>query len=41
MKTYLDIYDVKNSQEQDEHGENCEKYFFRPHSKLFLQNPRN
>ena len=28
MKTYLDIYDVKNSQEQDEHGENCEKYFF-------------
>ena len=31
MKTYLDIYDVKNSQEQDEHGENCEKYFFCPH----------
>ena len=28
MKTYLDIYDVKNSQEKDEHGENCEKYLF-------------
>ena len=28
MKTYLDIYDVKSSQEQDEHGEICEKYFF-------------
>ena len=29
METYLDIYDVKkNSQEQDKHGENCEKYFF-------------
>ena len=41
MKTYLDIYDVKNSQEQDEHGENWEKYFFRPHFLLFHQNPRN
>ena len=28
MKTFLDIYDVKNSQEQDEHGENCKKYIF-------------
>ena len=30
MKTYLDIYDVRNSQEQDEHGKNCEKYFVLP-----------
>ena len=28
MKPYLDIYDIKNSQEQDEHDENCENYFF-------------
>ena len=32
METYLDIYDVKNSQDQDKHGENCEKCFSRPHS---------
>ena len=36
MKTYLDIYDVKNSQKQDEHGENCEKYVYHPHFQLFL-----
>ena len=24
MKTYLDIYNVTHSQEQDEHGENCD-----------------
>ena len=38
MKTYLDICDVKNSQK---HGENCKKYHFQPHFKLFLQNHRN
>ena len=41
METYLDIYDIKNSQEQDKHGENCEKYSFCPQFQLFLQNPRN
>ena len=30
MKTYLDIYDVKNSQKHDEQGENYEKYHFHP-----------
>ena len=25
METYLDIYDMKNSQEHDKHGGNCEK----------------
>ena len=28
MKTYLDIKDVKNSQEQNEHGEKFEFFFF-------------
>ena len=31
MKTYLQIYDVKHSQEQEKHGENWEKCFFHPH----------
>ena len=31
MKTYLDIYDVKNFQEHNEYGENCEKRRFHPH----------
>ena len=31
MKTHLDIYDVKNPQEHDEHGENSEKHHFRLH----------
>ena len=31
MKNHLDIYDVKDPQEQDEHGENCEKNHFRLH----------
>ena len=36
MKTYLDIYGVKNSQEQDEHGENCEKSLFVLNSNFFF-----
>ena len=37
MKSCLDIYDVKDSQEQDEHGGNCEKYFFRPNFNFFFK----
>ena len=31
MKTYLDIYVVKNHQTHNEYGENCEVYHFQPH----------